>query len=98
MVASITNPSTQVLVVRNALFVRSLTTLATKVANNIFLTKCTTFAAMSLLAMTVDKDEMENYGLSDDPVSVYCGNNQENNRCKPEITYICYTKLSIKEL
>lgn len=26
------------------------------------------FAAMSLLAMTENKDEMENYGLSDDPL------------------------------
>lgn len=29
------------------------------------------FAAMSLLAMTANKDEMENYGLSDDPLSIY---------------------------
>lgn len=29
------------------------------------------FAAMSLLAMTKNKDEMENYGLSDDPLSIY---------------------------
>mgnify|MGYP000920684116 CR=1 FL=1 len=34
------------------------------------------FAAMSLLAMTENKDEMENYGLSDDPLSIYWGNNQ----------------------
>ena len=29
------------------------------------------FAAMSLLAMTANKDEMENYGLSDDSLSIY---------------------------
>lgn len=29
------------------------------------------FAAMSLLAMTANKNEMENYGLSDDPLSIY---------------------------
>lgn len=29
------------------------------------------FAAMSLLAMTANKDEMENYGLSDAPLSIY---------------------------
>lgn len=34
------------------------------------------FAAMSLLAMTANKDEMENYGLSDDPLSIYRGNSQ----------------------
>lgn len=34
------------------------------------------FAAMSLLAMTENKDEMENYGLSDDPLSIYWGNSQ----------------------
>lgn len=34
------------------------------------------FAAMSLLAMTNNKDEMENYGLSDDPLSIYWGNSQ----------------------
>lgn len=34
------------------------------------------FAAMSLLAMTENKDEMENYGLSDATLSIYWGNNQ----------------------
>lgn len=34
------------------------------------------YAAMSLLAMTENKDEMENYGLDDDPLSILCRNNQ----------------------